>query len=343
MRKLGIDVSGYQDSSLSFFKTKKSQGAQFAVVKLTEGTSYLNQKAAAQVANAYKTFGAVSVYHFFHGRGSAEAAYFLAWAKKLGLDKSTVMVIDVEATDLPWATTPQVNIFLKYLISHGYKNVMTYGSGSWFTSGRINRSQLVDKHIWVAAYNNYGPGVNNANAWQFTDKWHSVDASYDFDGSLSGIAKATTSTVAKPVKAEYFDWMPAWLYTEQKVKAYKNLDDVGSGKNVAKTYDKHAKLEVRRLQGHRFQLTNGTWITANKAYVNNLYYTTGGGTKRVKSVGGTGRYSDVSLKRKYLVDKYPKGTEFDVKKVVKYGDTTRLLLANGLYISGNKLINSFVK
>ncbi|KIO96626.1 Mobile element protein [Levilactobacillus brevis] len=78
----------------------------------------------------------------FHGRGTAEAQYFLSWVKKMGLDKSTVLAIDVEAPGLTWATTGQVNVFLKYLISHGYKNVITYGSGSWFNAGRINRSQL---------------------------------------------------------------------------------------------------------------------------------------------------------------------------------------------------------
>nr|WP_233995410.1 DUF5776 domain-containing protein [Levilactobacillus brevis] len=35
--------------------------------------------------------------------------------------------------------------------------------------------------------------------------------------------------------------------------------------------------------------------------------------------------------------------EFDVAKIVKYGDTTRIQLANGLFISGNKKINKFVK
>lgn len=218
MSKIVIDVSGYQSSSLSFFKTKKSQGAASAMVKLTEGTSYLNPKAGAQVANAYKAFGSVGAYHFFHGRGTAEAAYFLAWVKKFGLDKSTVLAIDVEAGDLPWATTAQVNVFLKYLIAHGYKNVVTYGSGSWFTSGRINRAKLVDKHIWVAAYQTDRPGVANANTWQFTDSWHGVDASYDFDGTLVG---TKTKAKAKAKKAAYWSDSGLFEVTAKVVYAYK--------------------------------------------------------------------------------------------------------------------------
>ncbi|KRN17763.1 autolysin [Secundilactobacillus similis DSM 23365 = JCM 2765] len=196
MPKLGIDVSSYQGSSVSYFHNFKKLGADFAVVKLTEGTNYLNPKASAQVTNSLKVFGSVSVYHFFHGAGTAEAKYFLAWAKKFGLDNSTVLVIDVEAPGLPYNTTPQVNAFLRYLINAGYRNVVTYGSGSWFNSGRIQRSALVDKHIWVAAYGVSQPGVVNANAWQFTDNWHGVDASYDFDGSLSG--SSATNKKAKP-------------------------------------------------------------------------------------------------------------------------------------------------
>lgn len=340
MSKIVIDVSGYQDSSLSFFKTKKKQGASSAVVKLTEGTTYLNPKAGAQVANSLKVFGSVSVYHFFHGRGAAEAAYFLAWAKKFRLDKSTVLAIDVEATDLPWSTTSSVNGFLRYLISHGYKNVITYGSGSWFTSGRINRSQLVDKHIWVAAYNGVGPGVANANSWQFSDSWHGVDASYDFDGSLSG-TKGTPISATKPAKAAYFKSNPGRIYTKTRINRYTDK----AFKHKVDSLPKHTVIDVAEVVGYgkitRFKLANGYYITSNKMNVNNLYYTVSGGVKRVKSVKGSNRYRDLSLKHK--VDHFPAGTKFDVAKVVKNGATTRLRLANGMYISGNKLINEFVK
>ncbi|WCJ46946.1 GH25 family lysozyme [Levilactobacillus brevis] len=91
----------------------------------------------------------------------------------------------------------------------------------------------------------------------------------------------------------------------------------------------------------RFQLSNGYYITSNQDNVNRLYYSVDGGVKRVKSVRGTHRYKDKALK--HVVDWQPAGTEFDVAKIVKYGDTTRIQLANGLFISGNKKINKFVK
>lgn len=161
--------------------------------------------------------------------------------------------------------------------------------------------------------------------------------------STASFAKALTgaASTAKPAKPEYFDWRAHWMYSLQTVKAYKSATDVGTGKNVAKSYPAKSKLETKQLVGHRFQLANGLWVTANKAYVNNLYYTPGSKVKVVESVGGTYRYSDLALTKKGTG--YSKGTQFDVEKVVKYGHTSRILLGNGMYISGSKLINKFVE
>ncbi len=71
---------------------------------------------------------------------------------------------------------------------------MVYASGSWFTSGRINKSALYNNTpIWVAAYGTNQPGVNGASAWQYTDNGHGLntDFSYDFTGALSGTIEAS--------------------------------------------------------------------------------------------------------------------------------------------------------
>jgi len=205
MTKRGIDISSYQDSSLAYLKTKKKQGAKFVIVKLTEKTDYISPKAAKQISNGLKVFGTIGVYHFFHGYGLAEARYFLSWVKNFGLDKTTLLAIDVEYQGLPSNATPQINVFLKYLKSHGYKNVITYGSRSWFTSHRIHRTGLIDKGAWVAAYGTDRPGINGADAWQDTDNWHGVDGDLDFTGKLSG-----TKIVGKPKKPSY--WYDNVLY-----------------------------------------------------------------------------------------------------------------------------------
>lgn len=263
MPKIVIDLASYQGSSVSYFKTFKAHGVDAAMVKLTEGTNYLNPKASAQVANAYKVFGAVGAYHFFHGNGTAEARYFLAWVRKFGLDKSTVLAIDVEASGLPYNTTPQVNVFLRYLINAGYKNVITYGSGSWFNSGRIKRSELIDKHIWVAAYGVSQPGVANANSWQFTDdfKGLKVDASYDFDGSLSGskTSEKPSYYVTPGLYQVRLKWLPVYNGLDFK-KSGKRYTRYGTGSRFWATPVKYGKITRLHINGQGY-------VSSNKWYV----------------------------------------------------------------------------
>ncbi|WP_283680325.1 N-acetylmuramoyl-L-alanine amidase [Lentilactobacillus sp. Marseille-Q4993] len=144
-------------------------------------------------------------------------------------------------------------------------------------------------------------------------------------------------------KPTYFKWRPVWIYTKKNVKAYRTAKEVGSGKNAVETYGKHSKLKTKRLDGKRFELTNGLYITANKAYVNNLYYTLRSKVKIVESVKGSATYKDVSLTKK--VESFKKGTQFSVYKMVKdeKHNVTRIKLKNGRYISANKLINKFVE
>jgi len=275
MTKKIVDLSSYQADSLSYMKQLKKWGADGIMVKLTEGTGYLSPKAGNQIANGFKVFDTVGVYHFFHGRGTAEAQYFLSWVKKMGLDKSTVLAIDVEAPDLPWNTTGQVNVFLRYLIAHGYKHVITYGSGSWFRSGRINRSQLVDKHIWVAAYGVSQPGVSNANAWQYTDNFHGVDCSYDFDGSLSGIKYSVKTSNAKsnpktPSKKSY--WSNNGLYeviSKGPVNVYGTLKFGDSHKRRSRfsSGSRFYAKSVKYGSIYRLMLSKNNYVTANKDYV----------------------------------------------------------------------------
>lgn len=192
----------------------------------------------------------------------------------------------------------------------------------------------VKTHKWVTL--NYGG--DHVDPYGYLAKWGVSKAKFakDIKNGVGEVAKPK-----KPAKAEYFDWKPPYIYAKETIKAYSKASDVGTGKNVAKTYKPHTELKVADLAGKRFKLDNGLYITANKYYVNNLYYPTTSKVKVVKSVKGTNRYSDVALKKK--VDHFEKGTEFEVAGIVKHGETTRIKLANGLYISGNKLINKFVE
>ena len=56
MTKKVADLSVFQGSSESYMKSLKSHGIDTTVVKLTEGTGYINPKAREQVANGFKVF-----------------------------------------------------------------------------------------------------------------------------------------------------------------------------------------------------------------------------------------------------------------------------------------------
>lgn len=106
-------------------------------------------------------------------------------------------MVDVEDPKaLQKHVTHDVNLFLKYLAGKGYTNLIVYASGSWFTSGRINKDSLYNNTpIWVAAYDTDRPGVDGASAWQYTDNGHRLhtDFSYDFTGALSGVKEPNKS------------------------------------------------------------------------------------------------------------------------------------------------------
>lgn len=261
-----VDTSSYQSDSLTFFNRLKSYGVSDAIVKLTEGSYYTSPKAANQIANAYKVFGVVAAYHFWHG-ASNEAAYFLDKVKKMGLDKTTWLAIDVEAADLPSNCTSGINRFLSYLYSNGYHNLIVYGSASWFNYGRIHKAQLVSyAKLWVASYGTSKPGVNDTAIWQFTDNFKGlhVDASYDFKGILKSNGKSDT-----PIKPSYYASKGLFEVKADMVHAYNKLPLKG---NKNKRYVRFAKgsrfYGVAVKNGDIYSLkTQVGYVTANKDYV----------------------------------------------------------------------------
>jgi GH25 family lysozyme M1 (1,4-beta-N-acetylmuramidase) len=68
----GVDVASYQSSKFS------TKGLDFAFVKATEGTSYINPRMAAQASHARAAGLVVGFYHFLRpGEIKAQARYFV--------------------------------------------------------------------------------------------------------------------------------------------------------------------------------------------------------------------------------------------------------------------------
>lgn len=182
-----IDVSSHNGAiSVSEYRNLLNQGVTGVVVKLTEGTYYTNPEAKQQIANAQAVGLKVSVYHYSHfsttAQAQAEAEYFVAAAKKLGLKTDTLMVNDIEDVDTKvnsinsnmkaWETTMK---------SLGYNNLVHYSMASMVDvggfSGEIKTSNFGLTNFWIAHYPKAGLTFTQANqmsyysnaaAWQFS-------------------------------------------------------------------------------------------------------------------------------------------------------------------------------
>lgn len=214
-----IDVSSYQGSlSVADFQHMKSNGVQAILVKLTEGTSYVNPFAKSQVENAKAAGLNVGAYHFswFTDQSSAEAEadFFAGKAREYGLSENTVMINDVEnpAVNNGYATQNSIYFALR-LINGGFKTVVHYSSVSWFDSGILNASLLDKDSIWVAQYPNNPLASNLLNtdygAWQWASdltfpniSGKEFDVSIDYAGYLSNSGNVP-NTQAKPVTVRY--------------------------------------------------------------------------------------------------------------------------------------------
>ncbi|MCT3565274.1 GH25 family lysozyme [Levilactobacillus brevis] len=326
----------------------KKYGVRAMVAKLSEGTFFTDQTAKTSIRNAVKAGLHVNGYHFARfttvAGAKAEAQMAARCAFNAGLGKDAVIVLDFEATNSGWSRNAAIiKAWVAEVKRMGYPKIDVYTMGSWTNSMPLNNSS---RGGWIANYPSNPAGLKlygSYNGWQWTSthKFPGCYGGFDVSQMYSNYYYGTTTHVAKPKKAIYYRYNPKMIYARTAINRYKDVAFKYKVDNFpAGTVFAIAKV-VTYGKITRFQLSNGYYITSNQDNVNRLYYSVDGGVKRVKSVRGTHRYKDKALK--HVVDWQPAGTEFDVAKIVKYGDTTRIQLANGLFISGNKKINKFVK
>ncbi|NQP17959.1 hypothetical protein HO932_11355 [Streptococcus suis] len=199
-----IDVSSHNGTlSVADYKTLAANGISGVVVKLSEAVSYLNPYAEGQVKNALAAGLKVSVYHYSHftskEEAKAEAQYFVAAAKKLGLPTSTLMVNDIEE----YATRKNINDNMKAWEEEmrrlGYSNLIHYTGASWLDDnslgvvGPIQTSQFGMTNFWVAQYpySTMTPAQAmsmslhaRTAAWQYTSKAELLPGRSFFDVNL---------------------------------------------------------------------------------------------------------------------------------------------------------------
>ena len=199
-KALGIDVASYQSADLT---AHAKAGSQFAIVKVSEGTSYHNPKAANQIKSAIANDMMPMAYHFatFSSSSSAakrEAQYAISSAKALGLPAGSYLACDYETgqgniiTNGKNVTAKAIIAFMDQIKAAGYQPLL-YASSS-VLQNNINTPSIVNKYpnsLWVAAYAisgrvdqpnfKYFPSMDGVAIWQFTDNWRGMNT----DGNIT--------------------------------------------------------------------------------------------------------------------------------------------------------------
>jgi lysozyme len=225
-RSLGIDVASYQSADLS---AHARSGAKFAIVKVSEGTSYRNPKARAQVASARAKNMMPMGYHFatFSANSAAakrEANYAVASAKAVGLAPGSYLACDYESGDGnninmgKSVTANAIIAFMQQVKSAGYKPLL-YASSSVLRNN-INTNTVINQFpnsLWVASYAiagridkpnfSYFPSMKGVSIWQFTDNWRGLNVDGNINvlpltasGSAVSQAPTKSSTKARVLK-----------------------------------------------------------------------------------------------------------------------------------------------
>lgn len=203
-----IDISSHNGViSVSDYQRLKSQGITGVVVKLTEGTSYTNPYARAQVANAQAAGLRVSAYHYSHyetaAEARAEAQYFVRVAQSMGLSGSTTMVNDMEERSmLNSDLNANTQAWKDEMTRLGYSNNIYYTMASWLDTkgGKLNTAKFGLSNLWVAHYlyaytyldQESAKSLSyysNTAAWQYTSVSpklsHALDESIDYTGRFT--------------------------------------------------------------------------------------------------------------------------------------------------------------
>ncbi|WP_025283703.1 GH25 family lysozyme [Lactobacillus helveticus] len=227
-RALGVDVASYQSADLS---SHAQAGSQFAIVKVSEGTTYRNPKASSQISTAISNNMMPMAYHFatFSSNSSAavaEANYAIKAAQTFGLPKDSYIACDYETgqgNNIYGGKTPTANAiiaFMDQIKAAGYKPLL-YASSSVLRNN-IDTNSVIVKYpnsLWVASYAisgridnpnfNYFPSMEGVSIWQFTDNWRGLNVdgnvavlplSIDGNATLNdgAISQAPSSTPSKP-------------------------------------------------------------------------------------------------------------------------------------------------
>lgn len=271
-------MASYQATDLAVYR---KAGASFAIVKLTEGTDYLNPKASKQVDSSRANHLYTHAYHFARfgssvSQAKKEAAYFIKAAKKEDISKKRMLWLDWESgsgntvTGAKSANTAAILAFMDAVKAAGWRPGLYSGASLMKTA--IDTAQVVKKFgtcLWVASYPtmaaistanfSYFPSMDGVAIWQFTRDWKGLGV----DGNVALVdLNSSASPATKP--------KPKPKPTTTDFKGVVKVKDLGPGK---------ASWKVRLLskdghytnsyvpQGSRWKTAQVATIKGKKCYL----------------------------------------------------------------------------
>ena len=211
-RSAGVDVSSWQGTNLD---QQAKSGAQFAVVKVSEGTNYQNPNAQGQIQSAEQNNMMTMGYHYTHfgsdsNRAVQEGNYAVNSAQQAGLPQGSYLATDWEqdvnnnTNGSVAANTNAITSFMDTVHDGGY-NPMLY-SCEWLLKNKVDTNKISEKYpnaLWVAKYKtngrednpdfNYFPSMDNVAIWQYTQNWRGQNV----DGNVNVVPlsnKTNTNT-----------------------------------------------------------------------------------------------------------------------------------------------------
>lgn len=184
----GIDISNWQ-AGLKLVNTD----AQFAIMKATEGTDYVDPYCDGFVQQARKAGLPYGVYHFFRGNGVAEADHFLDNVADYIGDGLLILDWEDESTSATQAKAWLDRVYQKT----GIKPIL-YTVKSFLASAKA--IEQADYGLWIAypssasSYGNVSPW-SSAILWQYSWEHQTggmkVDADYFYGDKATWDAYAT--------------------------------------------------------------------------------------------------------------------------------------------------------
>ena len=236
--KTVIDLSSFQSGMT--LDQYKATGADYAIIKTTEGTFYTNPYIRTLIDRAAVQVKGFSFYHFGHftndQQARSEAEYFIKQTETVvHLKPGTLLTLDAEINGMP---TSSVVAFLQVIRDHGYHTGF-YTYKYLYPNFNWDEIKKVCDFNWRAAYIlgngqpyngkpnfDYFPSAPDIDAWQYTDnlKGLHVDGSITVtdraDQLLAGAGEVKPAPQAQPVTLQP-------LTKNKQVPANSFVDDLG--------------------------------------------------------------------------------------------------------------------